>query len=152
MKHVFTVLGQPAAQGSKRHVGNGRMVEMSKKVGPWREAVKAGIAMDLGPKPTQLVGPLKVVITFWFQRPKYHYRTTGHLKAGAPEWMDKSPDIDKCLRSTFDALTDCGVIRDDSQIVAVVVEQRYITDLQTAPGAGVSVWEIEEAAQLGVVS
>ena len=38
------VLGTPAPQGSKRHVGGGRMVESSKLVGPWREAVKAAVA------------------------------------------------------------------------------------------------------------
>src|ERR1700676_3259288 len=35
----ITVRGIPAPQGSKRHVGGGRMIEMSKAVGPWREAV-----------------------------------------------------------------------------------------------------------------
>jgi crossover junction endodeoxyribonuclease RusA len=32
--------GIPAPQGSKRHVGNGVMIESSKAVGPWREAVR----------------------------------------------------------------------------------------------------------------
>ena len=32
----FNVIGIPGAQGSKRHVGNGVMVESSKKVKPWR--------------------------------------------------------------------------------------------------------------------
>ena len=38
---VLFVAGLPAAQGSKRHVGGGRMIEMSKAVAPWREAVRA---------------------------------------------------------------------------------------------------------------
>lgn len=37
----FDVLGVPAAQGSKRHVGNGRMVESSKALHPWRDSVAA---------------------------------------------------------------------------------------------------------------
>jgi len=35
----FTVLGVPAPQGSKRHVGRGVLVESSKALGPWRDAV-----------------------------------------------------------------------------------------------------------------
>lgn len=34
----FTVLGVPAPQGSKRHVGRGVLVESSKALGPWRVA------------------------------------------------------------------------------------------------------------------
>lgn len=145
MKHMFSVQGKPAAQGSKRHVGNGRMVEQSKNVGPWREAVKAAIITDLGPNPVQLAGPIKAVVTFWFQRPKYHYRADGtQLKPNAPEWFDKAPDIDKCLRSTFDALTDSGVIRDDSQIVVVEVQQRYVTpNPNIPPGAAVALYELD---------
>ena len=37
---TITVHGTPAPQGSKRHVGNGVMVESSKKVKPWRQDVK----------------------------------------------------------------------------------------------------------------
>ena len=40
----INVLGTPAPQGSKRHVGRGIMVESSRLVGPWREAVKAAVA------------------------------------------------------------------------------------------------------------
>ena len=35
----FTVLGVPAPQGSKRHVGRGVLVESSNALGPWRDAV-----------------------------------------------------------------------------------------------------------------
>ncbi len=35
------VTGSPAAQGSKRHVGGGRLIEQSKAVAPWRKAVRA---------------------------------------------------------------------------------------------------------------
>jgi hypothetical protein len=40
------VYGLPAPQGSKRHVGGGRMIEASKKVGPWREAVVRASTLD----------------------------------------------------------------------------------------------------------
>lgn len=35
MTRRFSVLGLPAPQGSKTHVGEGRMVESSKRVKPW---------------------------------------------------------------------------------------------------------------------
>jgi crossover junction endodeoxyribonuclease RusA len=38
---IIVVRGIPAPQGSKRHVGGGRMIESSRAVGPWREAVRA---------------------------------------------------------------------------------------------------------------
>jgi crossover junction endodeoxyribonuclease RusA len=38
---AFTVRGLPAPQGSKRHVGGGRMVESSANVKPWRADVRA---------------------------------------------------------------------------------------------------------------
>ena len=41
MTRRFAVFGLPAPQGSKRHVGEGRMVESSKRVKPWRRQVAA---------------------------------------------------------------------------------------------------------------
>ena len=39
MRYLIEVYGIPGPQGSKRHVGNGVMLESSKKVKPWRELV-----------------------------------------------------------------------------------------------------------------
>lgn len=38
MRLHFEIPGRPAAQGSKRHVGGGRMIEQSKYLKPWRTA------------------------------------------------------------------------------------------------------------------
>ena len=41
MNEIFIpVIGIPAPQGSKRHVGHGIMIENSKRVKPWRQDVK----------------------------------------------------------------------------------------------------------------
>jgi len=61
------VIGRPAPQGSKRHLGRGVMVEWSKAVKPWREAVKSAAA-DLG-EPALLDVPLEVVVTFTVHKP-----------------------------------------------------------------------------------
>jgi Holliday junction resolvase RusA-like endonuclease len=66
----FTVIGLPAPQGSKRHVGKGVMIEMSKNVKPWREAVKWAIRDELGPDFETIVGPVEVRIDFQLRKPK----------------------------------------------------------------------------------
>lgn len=38
---VFYAEGVPAPQGSKTHVGGGRLIESSRQVGAWRDAVRS---------------------------------------------------------------------------------------------------------------
>ncbi|MDT0472805.1 RusA family crossover junction endodeoxyribonuclease [Streptomyces sp. DSM 41014] len=114
--HEMRVNGLPAPQGSKRHVGRGVMVESSKKVKPWREAVAAETA-KLTFEDTPFV---RVSVWFFLPRPKSHYRTgrNAHLlKPAAPLYPGKYPDLDKLCRSTLDALRMGGAYRDDAQVV-----------------------------------
>lgn len=131
---TLNVWGEPAPQGSKRHVGRGVMIESSKKVKPWREAVKfaaleatqAGGALTAHAGPMD--GPVNVEVVFRFTRPKGHYRTgrNSHLlRTGAPRRPAGKPDLDKLLRSTFDALSDAGVWGDDAQVVTVTASKEY---------------------------
>lgn len=120
----FDVIGMPGPQGSKRHVGRGVMIESSRKVKPWREAVvwAAREEMHLSPPETPsgtmgtiypLDQPLWLSMVFTLPKP-----------ASAPKrrrtWPDRKPDISKLARSTEDALTDAGLIRDDARIVEYV--------------------------------
>ncbi len=105
----LTVFGRPGPQGSKTSYGKGRMVESSKRVKPWRDAVvTVGLEVMAGRAP--LDGPLVVSMVFTLPKPK-----------SAPKsrrtWPDRTPDLSKLARSTEDALTDCGVIADDARIV-----------------------------------
>lgn len=111
---VIVAYGRPAPQGSKRHVGNGVMVESSKAVRPWREAVKAA-ALDsradgLPAAGLLLDGPLAVRMVFTLPKP-----------TSAPKrqrtWPCRIPDLSKLCRATEDALTDVGVWRDDARVV-----------------------------------
>lgn len=43
---TFRVEGDPAPKGSKRHVGNGRLIESSKKLPAWMRAVKQEAAKN----------------------------------------------------------------------------------------------------------
>lgn len=110
----IVVFGTPGPQGSKKYVGQsksgrGIMVESSKKVKPWREAVHAAaLAARAGAAP--LDGPLVARMVFTLPKP-----------ASAPKtrrtWADKKPDASKLVRSTEDALTNAGIWRDDARVV-----------------------------------
>jgi len=141
---AFRVYGIPAAQGSKRHVGNGVMIESSKKVKPWRQDVVAAAieAIDrFGVQ--QFMGPVKVHITFFFPRPKGHYRTgkfAHELKPSAPVFVATKPDVDKTVRSTLDALGTAGVYRDDSLVVSLAASKVYDSN----PGAQIAIYPAQE--------
>ena len=126
----FRVHGTPAPQGSKRHVGGGVMIESSKKVKPWRQDVVAAAveAAAMAPDFTPFTGPVRAHITFVFSRPKGHFgtgRNAGIVKPSAPVLVSTKPDIDKLVRSTFDALSTAGIWRDDNLAAKVVAEKVY---------------------------
>jgi Holliday junction resolvase RusA-like endonuclease len=137
------VRGIPAPQGSKRHVGNGRMIESSKAVGPWREAVRAQTQARMNGHPP-LLGPVAVRAWFWLPRPQSHYRTgrNAHLlRDGAPARPTGKPDIDKLERAIFDALTDGGAWKDDAQVVEVTKRKLYVLPGLT-PGCKIEITEV----------
>jgi crossover junction endodeoxyribonuclease RusA len=109
----FWVSGRPAPQGSKRHVGNGRMIEMSKAVGPWREAVR-GEAQRVNVA-APLAGPVRVSASFFFIAPKSTRRATPHVR----------PDLDKLIRAVLDGLTMAGVFGDDGQVTEIIARKSY---------------------------
>lgn len=120
------VRGLPAPQGSKRHVGRGILVESSKRVKPWRDAVRSTVA-DAWPHDS-FDGPVIVELTFAFPRPAGHYgtgRNAGTLKASAPLRPAGLPDVDKLARSTLDGIVAAGVLRDDARVVDLHARKRY---------------------------
>ena len=139
---IIDVTGIPGAQGSKKHVGNGVMVESSAKVKPWRQDVVAAALEELGRvlgRPA-FMGPVGVDLTFRFTRPKSHYgtgRNAGVLKDSAPKFPTSRAlgDADKLARSTLDALVTAGVLADDSLVVDLNVRKRY----WHTPGARIEV-------------
>jgi crossover junction endodeoxyribonuclease RusA len=83
------------------------MVESSKKVKPWRQAVIAAI-IDQREPGIYFDGAVRLTTEFIMPR----------LKAMSPRrstpYHITAPDLDKLLRSTLDGITDSGVWRDDS--------------------------------------
>jgi len=127
---AFTVDGAPAQQGSKTFVptpaGPRGKESNEAALKSWRGdvATRAREAMA-GRAP--LAGPLELDVAFAFKRPQAHFRTgrrAGELKASAPIYCDKRPDLDKLIRAIGDALTGIAV-RDDALIVELRARKYY---------------------------
>jgi crossover junction endodeoxyribonuclease RusA len=126
---IIIVRGTPAPQGSKRHVGGGRMIEMSKAVGPWREAVRAQTQQAMN----HLVpaeGPVTVFIEFYLARPKSLPK-----KVTAPA---RRPDLDKLGRAVLDGLTDGGAWLDDGQVIRLMMTKFYAGE-DNPPGCKIEI-------------
>ena len=111
------IAGNPAPQGSKRHVGNGVMVESCKRVKPWRETIKFALRGEDGQPVARFEGALVCILDFILPRP------VSTPKKRTPAAV-KKPDLDKLIRSTTDAMT--GILyADDAQIVASMAIKAY---------------------------
>lgn len=132
----FRVIGDPAPQGSKRHVGNGILVESSKKVGPWRSEVAAEAARHAD---SPLEGPVSVDLGFRLRMPQSRPK-----RAGDASWLATRPDVDKLTRAVLDALTTAGVFADDGQVVELSVSKIEVRSSWT--GVTVIVRELAVAA------
>ena len=121
----FFVAGVPAPQGSKRHVGGGRMIESSKRLRPWREAVTAAAREHVPDEP--LDKPVRVSLDFYLPRPK-------RTKFG--DWPAGKPDADKLARAILDSCTDAQIFVDDSRVVSLHVRKHWADD---EPGVSVMV-------------
>jgi crossover junction endodeoxyribonuclease RusA len=123
---TFVVYGLAAPQGSKRHMGNGILVESSKAVRPWRQDVKHA-ALACIPHDWDPSLPMALSIVFRFKRPQAHIGKKG-LKPSAPQHCTtaRAGDVDKLLRSTFDSLTGVA-FDDDRQVISVNASKRYTT-------------------------
>jgi Holliday junction resolvase RusA-like endonuclease len=141
------VNGIPAPQGSKKAIkrkdGGVSMVESSKAVGPWREAVRAETQRVMI---AAMTGPVEVQIWFWLPRPTGHYRTgrNAHLfRDGAPKRPSGRPDADKLGRAILDGLTDGGAWKDDAQVTDLIIRKRYAAP-GTMPGCTIWIGEIDQ--------
>lgn len=146
----FFAHGRPQPQGSKR-VFNRRgggppvMVEAGGSLhASWRREVKAAAfeAAALAGLAEPITGPVSVRLTFCFDRNIGDYgsgRNGQAVKASAPDYPTKPPDVDKLVRAVFDAITDAKVWVDDAQVVSVTAHKRLVDrfDRTTAPGVDV---------------
>jgi Holliday junction resolvase RusA-like endonuclease len=110
------------------------MIEMSKAVGPWRDAIRAEARTRI---PVPLQGPVTVEIMFFLAKPKSVKRETPCVR----------PDLDKLIRSTLDGLTSStdrkgimipGAFDDDAQVIAITAMKNY-APAGTVPGAWITI-------------
>jgi len=115
----FWADGIPAPQGSKKHVGRGVLVESSKKLDPWRKAIKQSLVTQKPKDMMPLDGPLFCAVEFWLPRPDSYPKTKVKLPVGPP-------DVDKLARGALDPLTQNGIIHDDARITDMIVSKRFV--------------------------
>ena len=111
----FSVEGLPAPQGSKRHVGNGRMIEASKYLPAWRKAIEIE-CQSLFEEPMD--GALEVELWFYLSKPSSVSR----------DYPTVMPDVDKLVRGCLDGMVKGGAILDDSRVVDLHAYKRYSVD------------------------
>lgn len=125
----FTVYGKAEPAGSKRAfivAGKARITDANAKAKPWKQEVAAcaAAAMD-GAQP--MTGPVQLVVTFYRQRPKSHFKripTELTKKGQRTPYPTTKPDATKLLRCLEDACT--GIVwRDDAQIVTQLVRKAW---------------------------
>lgn len=117
----FFVPGIPATQGSKKHVGGGRIIDTCKRLPEWRKAV----AYHAAQARTEPIydGAVAISMTFVMPRAASHFGMKG-LRSTAPEHHTKKPDLTKMQRAVEDALT--GIIfTDDARVVRIESEKIY---------------------------
>ncbi len=125
----FSVEGLPAPQGSKRHVGNGRMIEASKYLPAWRKAIETE-CKSLFDEPMD--GALEVELWFYLPKPSSISR----------DYPTVMPDVDKLVRAVGDGLTQGGAIADDARIVDLHAYKRYSVDGWT--GVYITIGQIKD--------
>lgn len=140
----FTAFGDPAPQGSK-NVYNGRLVEASKKLKPWRAAVADAVFRTFVATgdDTPFTEPVIVYATFYLPRPK----SVKRLLPSVP------PDTDKLCRSLGDAMSiDSHLLADDSLIVRWVATKLYADSHNAGVRVGVRLATVEELERAEVLT
>lgn len=124
---IRSVLIGPAAQGSKKAIGNGMMVEQSWKVDPWRKFVAAKVMSAMAGQEAFFLQPIVADFTFYMPRPQSHFRANGMVKETAPRYPISIPDVDKMARAIMDSVTAGEAWDDDARVVDLNTRKRYAT-------------------------
>jgi Holliday junction resolvase RusA-like endonuclease len=120
----FFVPGEPTSQGSmkaftNKRTGKSQLVHSNPALKAWRRTVAQ--AADYLVREV-FYGGVTVELEFRMPRPK-------SVKRAHPITRS-SYDLDKLIRAVFDALTDSGVIEDDSRVVEVRARKVYAETLR----------------------
>lgn len=108
------------------------------------EAWKAQIAAackDYAPF-IPIQGALCLSATFYFPRPRAHYRSgkmSDHLKPDAPLYHTSKPDRDNLDKAVLDTLKTLGFFSDDAQIVGGKIWKLYCNSCTPRPGVRIEI-------------
>lgn len=123
----LSVTGNPASQGSHA-IMHGRIVQVnSSKHKAWRKAIVQEAIATLPPDWVSIDEPCELLVNFYMPKPKSVTRQLPSV----------SPDLDKLIRAVGDALTDSGIVTDDSRVVRISARKLYAEGIQ--PGASILV-------------
>lgn len=127
------IFGLPKPQGSKRHVGNGVLIEAAgEPLKVWRRAIAEACVNE-----TKLTGPLTVEAIFFLPRPKSVKRPLPIVP----------PDIDKLARGLLDGIGQSKTVwDDDAQVIRLTVTKVYADDRE--PGASVTITQLLPAGMV----
>jgi len=147
---TIEVIGLPAPKGSSRamfrggraiNVPSGSNVARDKLRG-WNAEVTAQAVTAMNGAAPAAGAAVGMQIAFRFPRPKGHIGKAG-IKASAPKKHTVKPDLDKLIRSTWDAMA--GIVYDDDSRIAEVSATKVYCDPGEAPGATITI-KFPEAA------
>ena len=131
------VFGEPAPQGSKK-IMRGRLIEASKKLGPWRAAIAKAVDEILPPDHNIILGPVEVELDFFLTRPQ----TVKLTKRPLPI---TPPDVDKLCRAALDGLgqgldgkSGNGRLWADDSLCVKLTARKYFAD-DREPGAVIKI-------------
>lgn len=121
----LSILGEPKAQKRHRHVRMGNFVRQYDPSASDKGDFLSVIQTNAPKEPFN--EPLAVSISFYFSRPKSHFRTgknTHILKENAPTWHTSKPDVDNLAKFVMDSMNKI-YWKDDSIICDCWIIKQY---------------------------
>ncbi len=126
---AFFAPGRPITKGNMVKNKWGVIYDKTKGLDHWTKTIRGCARAHMRGVPFE--GPVHVRLSFYFERPKGHYTSTGALsavgrRASKPIAKNKN-DIDKLSRTVLDALVgkDPIVLLDDSQVIRLSAEKEW---------------------------
>ena len=122
---IINIYGEPKPQARPRASRRGNHIHMYSPKTDWRKHCLNRLKEEKGQYHDF---PIYVGLVFYMPRPKSHYRTgkfSHILKESAPKFHTKKPDVDNLSKAVLDAMTDSGLLSDDSIIVRHEIYKKY---------------------------
>ena len=137
----LSILGEPKAQKRHRHVKMGNFVRQYDPSASDKGDFLSVIQTNAPKEPFN--EPLAVSISFYFSRPKSHFRTGKNsdlLKDNAPIWHTSKPDVDNLAKFVMDSMNKI-YWKDDSIISSIWVTKNY----SGSPRTDITITSIKES-------